>query len=97
MVQSKAGAYTVALEGCLPDNKRLTKPLCVVIEHGDGEVIVTEPQFYIHAAGRTEAEALEAFKRRLVGYLDVLGRREETLGARLHDQLQFLRAFIRVA
>ncbi len=97
MVQSKPGTYTVALEGSLPNNKRLTKPLCVVIEHGDGEVIVTEPQYYVHAAAPTEAEALEAFKRRLVGYLDLLGRREETLGAHLHDQLQFLRAFIRAA
>ena len=82
------------ITGLLPGGRRLTRPLTVAVEHDDGEVIVSEPLFHMHAAAPTEAEALEAFKRIFSGYLDLLTRREKTLGPQLRDQLNYLRSII---
>jgi hypothetical protein len=82
------------ITGLLPGGRRLTRPLAVAVEHDDGEVIVSEPLFHMHAAAPTEAEALEAFKRIFSGYLDSLTRREKTLGPQLRDQLNYLRSII---
>jgi len=82
------------ITGLLPGGRRLTRPLTVAVEHDDGEVIVSEPLFHMHAAAPTEAEALEAFKRIFSGYLDSLTRREKTLGPQLRDQLNYLRSII---
>ena len=78
----------------MPGGRRLTRPLTVAVEYDDGEVIVSEPLFHMHAAAPTEAEALEAFKRIFSGYLDLLTRREKTLGPQLRDQLNYLRSII---
>lgn len=82
------------ITGLLPGGRRLTRPLTVAVEYDDGEVIVSEPLFHMHAAAPTEAEALEAFKRIFSGYLDSLTRREKTLGPQLRDQLNYLRSII---
>ena len=82
------------ITGLLPGGRRLTRPLTVAVEYDDGEVIVSEPLFHMHAAAPTEAEALEAFKRIFSGYLDLLTRREKTLGPQLRDQLNYLRSII---
>ncbi len=82
------------ITGLLPGGRRLTRPLTVAVEYDDGEVIVSEPLFHMHAAAPTEAEALEAFKRIFSGYLDTLTRREKTLGPQLRDQLNYLRSII---
>ena len=80
--------------GTLPGGRWLARPLTVAIQYDDGEVIVSEPLFHIFAVASTEAEALEAFKRILSGYLDSLTRREKTLGPQLRDQLNYLRSII---
>ena len=82
------------ITGLLPGGRRLTRPLTVAVEYDDGEVIVSEPLFHMHAAAPTEAEALEAFKRIFSGYLALLTRREKTLGPQLRDQLNYLRSII---
>lgn len=82
------------ISGTLPGGRRLIHPVTVMIEYDDGEVIVSEPSFYMHAAAPTEAEAIEAFKRIFAGYLDSLTRREKTLGPQLRDQLYYLRSVI---
>lgn len=82
------------ITGLLPGGRRLTRPLAVMVEYDDGEVIVSEPLFHMHAAASTETEAIEAFKRIFSGYLDSLTRREKTLGPQLRDQLYYLRSVI---
>lgn len=82
------------ITGILPDGRRLAHPLKVIVEYDDGDAIVSEPLFHMHAVAPTEAEALDAFKRILSGYLDSLTRREKALGSQLRDQLNYLRSII---
>lgn len=82
------------IAGSLPGGRRLIRPLRVAVEYDDGEVIVSEPLFHMHAVAPTEAEATNAFKRIFSGYLDSLTRREKTLGPQLYDQLNYLRSII---
>jgi len=87
----------VEISGSLPEEHMLKQPIMVLVDVDEGEVVVTEPRFFIHAAGPTEAAAIEAFKQRLVGYLHVLQRREGTLSSRLRAQLEYLRTVVRPA
>jgi len=82
------------ITGFLPGGRCLTRPLTVMIEYDEEEVVVSEPRFHMHASAPTEAEALNAFRRILSGYLDSLTRREKTLGSPLQDQLNYLRSII---
>lgn len=82
------------IEGPLPGGRRLVHPITIVIEFDDEEVIVSEPEFHMHASAPTENEALNAFRRILSGYLDLLAQREKTLGPQLRDQLNYLRSVI---
>ena len=82
------------IEGSLPGRRRLVHPITIVIEFDDGEVVVSEPEFHMHASAPTENEALNAFRRILSGYLDLLAQREKTLGPQLCDQLNYLRSVI---
>lgn len=86
---------TRVIDGSLPGGRYLAYPLMVLIEYDDGEVVVHEPQFHMHASAPTEAEAIAAFRRIFSGYLDVLGAEEATLSEYLHDQLEYLRSAIR--
>ncbi len=80
------------IEGILSDRRRLVRPITIVIEYDDGEFVVSEPEFHMHASASTESEAIEAFRRILSGYLDVLTSRENKLGPQLRDQLNYLRS-----
>jgi len=51
----------------------------------------------MHASAPTEAEAIAAFRRIFSGYLDILASQEETLGARMREQLQYLRSTIKTS
>ena len=84
-----------SLDGPLPGGRYLAFPLTVLIEYDDGEFIVSEPHFHMHASSSTKVEALAAFRRIFSGYLDVLTSQEETLGTHLREQLQYLRSAIR--
>lgn len=96
--QEKSTSPTIyALEGPLPGGRWFTSPLTVLIEYDDGEFIVSEPRFHMHASASTKVEALAAFRRIFSGYLDVLTSQEETLGIPLREQLQYLRSAIRPA
>jgi hypothetical protein len=75
--------------------RQLIHPVVVWVEYDDGEFLVTEPHFYMHASGPPVPEAIEAFKRIFSGYLDVLSSDEATLGEFLCDQLEYLRSVIR--
>jgi hypothetical protein len=83
-----------SIEGPLPGRKRLVRPVTIVIEFDDEEVVVSEPEFHMHASAPTEKEAVDAFRRIFSGYLDSLTRREKTLGPQLRDQLNYLRSII---
>src|SRR5450759_830279 len=85
------------ITGSLPGERQLTSPLDVVIAYDDGEVIVSEPRFHIHAVGTTRVEALTEFRRILSEELDELAADEEELGPRLQLELQYLRSLIRTA
>src|SRR5713226_4003828 len=85
------------LFGELPRGRKLIKPVAVEIDYDDGEVVVSEPRFHMHAAAPTEQEAKEAFKRVFSGYLDFLTEREQSLGGHLREQLEYLRSVIRQA
>src|SRR5947209_18882414 len=87
----------ITIDGPLPGGKRLAYPLAVQIEYDDGEILVSEPHFYMHASAPTVPEAIAEFKRILSDELEVLTSDEERLGPRLHAQLQFLRKAIRTA
>jgi hypothetical protein len=83
-----------SIEGPLPGSRRLVRPITIVIELDDEEVVVSEPEFHMHASAPTEEEALIAFRRIFSGYLDSLAQREKTLGPQLRDQLNYLRSVI---
>ena len=85
------------IDGRLSRGRWLAHPLNVLIEYDDGEVVVSEPRFHMHASAPTEAEAIEAFRRVFSGYLDVLTAQEATLGSSLREQLEYLRSCIRTA
>ena len=85
------------INGSLPDGRQLTRSLDVMVAYDDGEVVVSEPRFHIHAVGTTISEAIAEFKRVLLEELDDLTADEEELGPRLQLQLQYLRELIRTA
>jgi hypothetical protein len=87
----------LTITGPLPGGRYLTYPLKVKIAYDDGEVIVSEPHFHIHAAGTTMATALAEFKLILTEELDDLTVDEEELGPRLQAELRYLRNLIRTA
>ena len=82
------------MDGDLPYGRHLTQPIMIVIEQDDAEIVVSEPRFHMHAGGRTETGAKQAFRRVLSGYLDVLARREGTLGEMPKAHLAYLRSII---
>jgi hypothetical protein len=88
---------SLRITGVLPGGRQLTRPLEVKFAYDDGEVIVTEPRFHIHAVGETKAEALTEFRRILTEELDDLTADEQELGPRLKAELQYLRELIRTA
>src|SRR5260221_445535 len=51
------------ITGPLPGGRQLTRPLDVKIAYDDGEVVVSEPRFHIHAVGPTIAQALVELRR----------------------------------
>ena len=53
---------SLKITGILPGGRRLTRPLEVTIEYDDGEVVVSEPHFHIHASASTRVDALVAFR-----------------------------------
>ena len=85
---------SLRIAGSLPGGRRLARPLYVTITQDDGEVIVSEPHFSMHASAPTTAEALVAFRRIFSGYLDVLASRESRLDPYLREQLAYLRSYI---
>ncbi len=94
MSLSPPTSYTI---NTLPQGRSLTCPLEVSIAYDDGEVIVSEPHFHIHAVGTTVAGALAEFKLTLLEELDELASDENELGPRLQAKLQYLRGLIRTA
>ncbi len=88
---------SLEISGPLPGGKQLTRPLKVKIAYDDGEVIVSEPYFHIHAVGATRVEALTEFRCILSEELDDLTADEEELGPRLKAELRYLRDLIRMA
>ena len=88
---------SLKITGPLPGGRQLTCPLEVRIAYDDGEVVVSEPRFHIHAVGTTRVEALAEFRRILSEELDELTADEEELGPRLQLELQYLRNLIRTA
>jgi len=85
---------SLKITGQLPGGRRLTRELDVRIEYGDGEVVVSEPRFHMHASAPTRVDALVAFRRIFSGYLDVLSARESRLDPYLREQLAYLRSYI---
>ena len=86
---------SLEITGSLPGGKQLTRPLKVKLAYDDGEVVVSEPRFHIHAVGSTRIEALIEFRRILSEERDDLTTDEEELGPRLKAELQYLRDLIR--
>lgn len=95
--ENNHGHYANRVSGQLPGGKWLTHPIDVVIEEDDGEFLVSEARFFMHASGATKAEAMEEFKRVLSEELDMLTADEKVLGPRLQAQLHYLRTIIRTA
>jgi hypothetical protein len=87
----------ITLDGILPEGKRFSHPLVVQIEDEDGEILVSEPRFYIHASAFTIQDAVVEFKRVLVDELEALTSDEEKLSSRLRAQLHYLRTIIGAA
>jgi hypothetical protein len=88
---------SLKITGTLPGGRRLARPLEVTVEYDDGEVIVSEPHFHIHASAHTRVDALGAFRRVFSKYLDVLSSRESRLDPYLREQLAYLRSYITTA
>jgi hypothetical protein len=84
----------LTIQGSLPKGRKFAKPLDVMIEYSDDEVVVSERRFYIHASGSTVGEALAAFRRIFSEYLDVLSSEKENLDSYMLSELQYLRSSI---
>jgi hypothetical protein len=84
----------ITIDGALPYGRRLRRPMPIVVEQDDDEILVSEPAFQMHAGGATEAQALDAFRRIISGYIDVLESKESRLGEAARDQSAYLRSFI---
>src|SRR5258708_7893471 len=85
---------SLKITGPLPGGRQLTRPLDVKIAYDDGEVVVSESRFHIHAVGPTIAQALAELRRLLSEELDELTVDEEELGPRLKSELQYLRCAV---
>jgi len=83
------------IEGSLPGGKRLAEPLAVRIDYDEGEYLVSEMRYYLHAGAPTIEEAIAEFKRILSDELDALISDEAELAPRLQAQLRYLRSIIR--
>lgn len=88
---------SIKITGSLPGGRRLARPLNVMIRYDDGEVVVSEPRFHVHAVGATITQALAEFRRILSEELDELTADEEDLAPRLQLELQYFRDLIRTA
>ena len=88
---------SLKITGPLPGGRQLTRPLDIVIAYDDGEVVVSEPHFHIHASASTRVDALVAFRRIFSKYLDMLSSRESRLDPYLREQLAYLRSYITTA
>ncbi len=86
--------HLVTITGSLPGGRRFAGQFNVLIDYDDGEVVVSEPRFHIHASGSTIPEALTAFRRVFSVYLDVLSSEEKDLDAYMLEQLRYLRSNI---
>lgn len=84
----------LTITGSLPGGRYLTRPLNVKILYDDGEVIISEPHFHIHAGGTTLPATLAEFRYILTEELDNLTEDEEELGPRLQAELRYLRNLI---
>jgi hypothetical protein len=84
----------VTITGPLPGERRFAGPFDVLIDYDDGEVVVSEPRFHIHASASTITEALTEFRRVFSGYLDVLSSEEKDLDGYMQEQLRYLHANI---
>jgi hypothetical protein len=87
----------ITIDGLLLKEKYLKHPIGIKIEDDEGEILVSEPHFSIHASGATIQEAIGEFKRILSDELDTLTEDEHKLGPRLTAQLRYLRSIIRMA
>lgn len=87
----------LTINGFLSEGKWFARPLVIQIEKDDGEIVVSEPYFSIHASAPTVSEAITEFKRVLADELEELTADEEKLGPRLKAELHYLRTAIRTA
>jgi hypothetical protein len=85
----------ISIGGPLPGGRCFIDPIIVKIEDDDGEFVVSELKYYMHGAGSTIPEAIEAFKRIFSGYFDILSEEEDNLSSYLLEQLEYLRSAIR--
>jgi hypothetical protein len=67
------------IDGALPYGRRLRRPLPIVVEQDDDEILVSEPVFQMHAGGATEAQALDAFPQ-IARYQTCLNGQDEGRG-----------------
>jgi hypothetical protein len=100
--RSRLGPYFTYIEGPLPNGKWLTPIWVRIIEENseegeDREFVITEAKYYMHGVGKTVPDAVEAFKRILLQYLDGLTERENRLSPWVHEQLAYLRSVIRIS
>ena len=87
----------ITIGGSLPDGRELTHSIVIRVEHDDGEILVSETKYALHASASTLPAAITEFKRVLAEELDLLSADEEQLGPRLQAQLHYLRTLIKVA
>lgn len=80
----------MTLEGSLPGGRWLSTPLRVKVEEDEGEILVSEPDFFIHASGATVPEAVAEFRRVLVEEMELLTADEAKLSQRLKAELRYL-------
>jgi hypothetical protein len=81
------------LIGNLPGNRQLTKPLTVNLIW-EGEWVVSEPLYSIHAAGPTIRKAMASFRNIFTMYLDGLSKHNGLMSERMRDCLAYLREMI---
>lgn len=91
---SRESPRLIDIDGALPYGRRLCRPMPVMVERDDSEILVSEPNFQMHAGGATVDEAVAAFRRVISGYVDVLEGEESQLGEGATAQLAYLRSYV---
>lgn len=92
--QNRAAPTFAFIEDLPTEKFRLAQPMAVLIEEADGQFIARDPHHDWLGYGDSEEKALDQFLYGMVGDLNALSSREDSLSDALKEELSLLRQLI---